>query len=165
MRRAVPPIVAGFALFGIAACSGRTETGSSNVPDGTSAPDGGIPADDGGTNSDTGTDPKEAGSGPADTSDVRPEPATKCTCSEGCTSGERCLDNQFGDITPDGIKCMSRTGLAECRSLCGSDQPACPAGRPYCIAILLLVGCCVDYSPPVELCCANADAYDVTDCM
>lgn len=97
--------------------------------------------------------------------DTRPPPAARCSCSEGCSSGEMCLQNRIGSIGPTGmLQCSSEgNGLPECRTKCANN--ACPASRPHCIAINIAVGCCADYTPQMKVCCANADASSVQNCF
>jgi hypothetical protein len=94
---------------------------------------------------------------------VNAPPAASCSCDSGCGPDQRCLQNQAASLLANEIRCRQPEGLAQCRARCGPDQ-RCPATRPFCVSIPLFVGCCTDYDPPEDLCCANGDAHDVTDC-
>jgi hypothetical protein len=86
-----------------------------------------------------------------------------CSCAGGCPAGQRCLQNQFGGVTPPGVsQCQPKVGLAECRPTCGAG---CPAGRPHCVALPFSAGCCSDAIETVPVCCANSDARDVSTCL
>jgi hypothetical protein len=93
------------------------------------------------------------------TPDLAPPP---CDCNGGCATGARCLQSQAGGLTPNGVMCDTPTGPPECRPRC--DAGACPASRPFCVAIGLSAGCCSDAFESVRLCCANADAKDNSNC-
>ncbi len=87
---------------------------------------------------------------------------TACTCNGGCGVNERCMQSQFGGLTPEGVECDRAIGLAECRPLCGAG---CDGDRPYCKEIPLSAGCCSDAGDIAEVCCANDDATSVEDCL
>jgi hypothetical protein len=101
-----------------------------------------------------------SGTGGAGTADTG-TPA--CTCKSGCGAQERCLQNRFGGSTPRGVTCDPPTGLAQCRPTC--DLTGCPAERPHCRSIMLSGGCCTDVAVAGRLCCANAEATDVGNCL
>jgi hypothetical protein len=88
--------------------------------------------------------------------------AGACSCAGGCAAGQRCLQNEFGGLGPAGPVCQPRTGLAVCRPLCAGG---CPAERPACVHLTMSAGCCSDAVETVAVCCANANARDVTDCL
>jgi hypothetical protein len=88
----------------------------------------------------------------------------QCGCGGGCAGTERCLENQGGGLTPNGVVCDAKVGLAECRERCGSGAKKCPVARPYCRSLSFSAGCCSDAFGQDDVCCANADAKDVTDC-
>ncbi len=85
-----------------------------------------------------------------------------CTCDSGCGPQERCMQSQFGGLTPMGVECDDPIGLAECRPLCGDG---CSGERPFCREIQLSAGCCSDAGDIAEVCCANEDATSVEDCF
>lgn len=90
--------------------------------------------------------------------------AGQCGCGGGCAASERCLENQGGGLTPNGVVCDAKVGLAECRERCSTGTKKCPAARPYCRTLSFSAGCCSDAFGQDAVCCANADAKDVTDC-
>jgi hypothetical protein len=91
-----------------------------------------------------------------------PETPAACSCAGGCGAGERCLQNQFGGVTPTGVQCQPRVGVAECRPICAAG---CPTARPHCVSLTFSSGCCSDAIETVPVCCANADAHDVSTCL
>lgn len=94
------------------------------------------------------------------------QPAQACTCSKDCPAGLRCLQSEFGGPPP--FPCEVTTGIAECRPTCDADSEGdsgCPSDRPNCIVVLLSSGCCSDEIEHVDVCCANEDATDNTDCL
>ena len=109
--------------------------------------------------------PSDGGASDGLAADSRPPPGASCGCSVQCPLGELCLHDQPGGIGPTGsLQCSTGRGLDECRQGCSTDQP-CPASRPHCLYIRMPPGCCSDTLVHGNVCCANADANDVTNCF